>query len=124
MKSKYDNSAIGIIKREENEFLLICSDSVGIDHNLYFDREELEELRDKISEVLNMKMQILNWLIKHDIPYQLGQVKGGFESIKIPYGDRAEFIEHLRKNKVKMIDIIYSDDMEEVTLIFEKGSKL
>jgi hypothetical protein len=23
-----------------------------------------------------------------------------------------------------MIDIIYSDDMEEVTLIFEKGSKL
>lgn len=71
-----------------------------------------------------MKMKILNWLSKHIITYELSQAKGGFETIKIPYSHRAEFIEYLRKNKVKMRDIIYSDDMKFVTLIFEKESRL
>jgi hypothetical protein len=71
-----------------------------------------------------MKMQILNFLTNHKIEYELGQVKGGFESIKLDYKKRAEFIEYLRKHKVKVRDFIYSDDMKKVTIIFEKESRV
>lgn len=71
-----------------------------------------------------MKMQILNFLTKSNIKFYLGQVKGGYESIEIPYTKRAPFIKYLRANKIKMRDIIYSDDMKVVKLIFDKGAKL
>ena len=67
-----------------------------------------------------MKMQFLNYLTKHNIDFSLGQVKGGYESIEIPYKQRAEFIEYLRKHRVKMRIVDYSDDMTKVKLIFEK----
>lgn len=71
-----------------------------------------------------MKIQILNFLTKSNIKFELGQVKGGYESLVIPYTKRAPFIKYLRANKTKIRDIIYSDDMKTVKLIFDRGAKL
>jgi hypothetical protein len=79
-----------------------------------------------------MKMQILNFLANNNIPFELGQVSGGFEAIKLPYKQRAEFVEYLRKHNVKVRDIQYIEDdnlmqfaqIEFVKIIFEKESKL
>jgi predicted nucleic-acid-binding protein len=71
-----------------------------------------------------MKIKIINFLNKHNINYSLGQVAGKYEAIKMPYKQRAEFLEYLIKNRIKVRDINYSDDMTEAEIIFEKESKI
>jgi hypothetical protein len=71
-----------------------------------------------------MKMSILTWLSKNNISYEIGQVKGQFECITLEYKKRAEFIEYLKKKNIKVRDIIYSEDMKHVTIVFVKESRL
>ena len=68
-----------------------------------------------------MKIKHLNWLSNHKISFELG-MKYGFETIKIPYTQRAEAIKHFYKSK-EIRDIEYIGT-KEVILTFEKGAKL
>jgi hypothetical protein len=77
-----------------------------------------------------MKTKILQFLFDNGIPFDLGQVVGGYESITLPYKERTEFIEWLRTNRVKVRNILYTyseygmtPTITHVTIIFEKESR-